>query len=291
MALPIRLSAPPPGTATPDYVELPLACDPSVQAANPAPPGGLSPLVRYLETSDADGVTVPEDASIATVRALSRQELRAASMVVRRREADERVYERVAGAIVETLRRRMTEAAGVLPAARADELRRALKADRRAALLSLTDAERQAVDAEATRLEQTRGTAAGEVLDALSDEDHAAYVRHGQWAEAYNEELVRRALVRLTAPPYEDWIADPARGFPVAALLTQEGGRETVDELALHVVRVSDLGKAERGLRRSAGSSGATSPGPRPGAARTAPPAPESSTPPTSRSGGPGDGC
>lgn len=291
MALPIRMSAPPPGSTTPEYVDLPLACDPSMLAAHPAPPGGLSPLVRYLETSDADGLTIPDDASIATLRALSRQELRAASLSVRRREVDERVYDRVARSIADAAQRRLLEAVGVLPELRATEVRRALKTDRREALLTLSDAERAAVDAEAVRLEEVAGTPAGQVLDALSDEDHAAYVRHGRWSESYNEELVRRALVRLTAPPHDDWLADPRDGFPVAALLAQEGGREVVDELALHVVRVSDLGKAERGRRRSAGTSGGTSPGPRPGAAPTAPRAPATSTPPTSPSGGPGDGC
>jgi hypothetical protein len=282
MALPICLDS-----SGGSLVELPLACDPAIRACNPDPPRGMPPLARYLETSDASGLVIPDDASIATIRALSRTELRAARLAHRTRESDARTYDLVRMRLAACNAARHEAALGVLPEDRGAKIRAALKAG--AGLDEATEDEIALLNAELQRIDQVSGSPLGTVLDALTDEQHAAYQRHGLYVESCNDELVRRGVLRLTAPPYGDWVADPRLGFPVEQLLEQEGGRETVDELAVHVYAVSDLGKA-KARPRSAGTSGGTTAGPRPGAAPTAQPAPASSTLPTVPSAGAADG-
>lgn len=53
-----------------DQVEIVVACDPAVRAANPIGADGADPLERYAETLDLDSIVVPPDATRITLRVL-----------------------------------------------------------------------------------------------------------------------------------------------------------------------------------------------------------------------------
>jgi len=86
-------------TSTLQTVTLPLACDPSVVAANPRPEDSAArwPLALYLQTGDprhpAGPLVVPPDACHVTLRPLSKREMLAAHAAAGERpEADAVVW-------------------------------------------------------------------------------------------------------------------------------------------------------------------------------------------------------
>lgn len=236
-------------------ITVPLVCDPTVQAANPPRPDGVSPTMRYVVTGDPEGLVVPEGASHATIRALTRDELRQAESAIGRRHSDRgrRVYSRVIDELdrrargadtAEVEQRESVHAATATWFADATGLSDVVRDGIRRALA----AEREAIDAAVSAAVGPATEAA--VLDTLSDEDHALYVGHCAWLRGQQREIVRRGLVSLSDAP--GWQRGPD-GFPVERLaIVPEIGEALVQEIAGHVLHAATLGKA---LSPSSGAS------------------------------------
>jgi len=252
-------------TRSTDLVDVVLALDPDIALANPPRPDGTRPLALYLTTGDLDVLEVPDTASVFTLRPLDRAEMRRADdaayrvegQVFRYRERDERAY----AAVYDRVRALQVEVG--IEAARA-----ALSAERLALLgepgtqefeKRLTPSDGDAIRAQVSAIAKAKGTSTSRVLDALTDEEFAAYQRHSTWRGLRDAELVRRSVVRMTNPAIEAPAGPAGAGFPVERLLEMDGGEDYVHELAAHVVRVSRLGKAAP--RSSGGSSGGNTPG------------------------------
>lgn len=280
MALPIA-------TSTTSEVDLVLACDPSLRRANPQRPDGTSPLAFYGETSDASHLVIPDDATVVTVHALDLAELRRIdeqafrlpNRVVRYRQADELVSQRVQRRTAEIYEARMVmalwsalglQAIGAMP--------RPLSQEAAAALAKLPEAEAKVAADYLLAYEDRWGDAANEAVAELDDDEYSAYQRHVDWRRERDLEICRRAIVRTEAPATE---AVDGR-FPVEVLHNTDLGPAIVRELAEHIRRVSRLGKA--GPRLSAGSSGRTTGTSPPGDARAPENAAAISTLPTAPS-------
>lgn len=296
MALPIL-------TSTDVTADVPLACDADLRAANPPRvehvadcPGGacacpsISPLAVYADTGDPDGLVVPETASVATVRALSKSEYRAATLRAgRHSERDERAYVRVLERTGEIARERLRAALETIPEpARGRALARLDGRIEGNALDVLDPEQAEAVARHMARASERDGTPYGVAIDDLDDAAHAAFLRYSEWRMRRNAEVARVGVLLLTVPPHAPWVAGAA-GFPVEPLLRQPDGEDIVAELAEHVTRVTRLGKAVR--PSSGGGSGSGTSGRTAGPALTPPDATAGSTPATTPSTVTGGGC
>ena len=193
-------------------VRLPLACDPSLQAANPPRYEGegdaaklvAAPLLRYWLTSDPEGLVIPPDAGFVTVRALTKPE-----------------------------RRRAEATAGV----------KSQPYSERACLVYSRSIDR--VEA-LTGQGETRASLAA--LAEMSDVDRALYERHAEWMRLRNRELCRIGLVGLSELPH---LGPGPEGFPVEALDEVRWGPDldaddVLHEAARHLMQIGSLGKALR---------------------------------------------
>lgn len=91
-------------TTREDTVELPLACDPAMQRANPPiiSDGEVidAPLLRYVLTADTAALTIPPGAMVATIRGIDEPTKRACAREAGRASfGGEQVYRRVMGAV------------------------------------------------------------------------------------------------------------------------------------------------------------------------------------------------
>lgn len=246
MALPIQ-------TSTRTGVPLPLACDPSVQAANdPARNPELavrgealpeSPLPLYLRTSDATLLKIPADATVATCRALSKPERKAVDAAANAggyyREQDRQLYVHV----LEVAGDWVARGAVLIEAAQAQA--RATLGDRKDAS-DLDPSERRAIVWLANVTAETLRaiSAAGELaLGQLAREERAQFDAFSAWRERRDRETVRLGVMRLTNPGSPDLVAD-SHGFPVEALVATPLEERVIAELAQHVRNLSDEGKA-----------------------------------------------
>lgn len=248
MALTLQISAE-------TEITVPLVCDPAVQAANPPRADGSSPTIRYLVTGDPEGLVIPEGASHATIRALTRDELRQTEAAIGRRYSDRgrRVYSRVVdemdrrarGADTAEVQRRdaSVDAVAAWLAAASD-----VPADVREGVGRALASEREAIGAAVSAALGPATEAA--VLDGLTDEEHGLYLAHCAWLRGQQREIVRRGLVALSDAP--GWRRG-ADGFPVEKLLlVPDVGEALVEEIAGHVLHAATLGKA---LSPSSGAS------------------------------------
>jgi len=192
-----------------------LASDPSVEQVNDA-----AALAEYRRTSDADALTIPDDATEVVIRALSASELsRAEARAGRVDRKGQRLY-------VEAFKTAV--AAGIVAASE-----RPNDADAR------HDAVQAAHDA---------------FVDGLDDDDALHLQRHEAWLDDRARAVCELAILEVKGI---DLVADAQSRFPVGALeagMTRwfaeqkipRRGRAVISEIAAHVDNLGRLGKAGR---------------------------------------------
>jgi len=218
-------------------VLLPLASDPTVAEVN-----SDAALATYKITSDAEKLTVPEQATLFTVHALTTDEVaKAEARAGRRERRGARLYAEMIDAAL---------TAGI-EAARADGASE--DAYLRASHAKLDD-----------------------FWDGVSDEDELKINRHELWSQRRSLEICRLAIDDVTGLP----LTADAAGFPMERLvraldagLAEAKSHLTatalITELAGHILKVGRLGKG--GLTSCHSRSGMEdTPTPQPGPATNA---------------------
>jgi len=198
-------------------VALPLACDPSVAAAN----AHQEELLDKLREGELDDdLVVPADATLVTVRSLDRRTI-------------DRV-EREAGRISHLGQRvahRLGEATAQARAA-ADEA---------------------GADDEAAN--EAADLAAARALDALTDEEHDAWQRQLAWTIRRQVLLVRYGVVRMTGGDLDGYQPDAQGRYPAEVVdAVADTLPAAIGEIAGHITRLSLLSAA--GKARSGGPAG-----------------------------------
>lgn len=210
-------------------VEMPLSCDPSIRAANPA-----AKVLALQSDSETDGLIIPEDSIVASIRALSAVEVDEAEGAVGvAHPRGEYVYRRVFVAYLAAVKplKAMAEALH----ARAVALDAAIAEGGAEA----NQAEADRVAAELKVQEEAASNVLAEVEAALTPEDAALRADYRRWVARRNREIARRALVAIRAPGFS--VEAGPKGFPVEQMAHSRLGPAIVEEVAGHAIRLGTL--------------------------------------------------
>lgn len=221
-------------------VEIPLCCDPDVQAANAVPA-----LARYLSDGDPSALVVPEGATLLRIRPLSASELVQVDAEAGAVPALGRLLEVQVAKAEQGARAAAWKAGEALLDAHGRE---ALKAWRDAGMPSDHDgaavAGRLGLD---SHYAAERGRA--EAVDALSPTERSALDAFAAWSARRSAAMVKRGWLGVS-----NWPDVPTVDLLRTLELVRPAGlREAMrSEIARHIARISELGhlgKASSGSR------------------------------------------